>query len=273
MPRVREFELIFFKVIEDLKDYLPSLILVGGWLPYVYVKYLWKNLTVYPIATVDIDFGFEEPRGELPDKTIFQTLSRLDYREQHYKMDRPYPVVLLAESEDQSIRMPVEFITTIDTPKESVEHLIGRQILVNRIENFEILLEDPVAIEVMNDLIQSRPRYTLNVSRPESFCFHKGVTFVLREGESEKSKDLYYLYYILRFYPAIEKLYENLRAYRKRKDFPAFVGNLMEYFSRPTSQGCLWVEKENGPDEYIVDLRNDIFQRFRELIKGLEIEK
>ncbi len=44
-----EVEIIFFKVLEDLKDYLDDLTLVGGWLPYVYARYLWNDLAVRPI--------------------------------------------------------------------------------------------------------------------------------------------------------------------------------------------------------------------------------
>jgi len=42
--------------------------------------------------------------------------------------------------------------------------------------------------------------------------------------------------------------------------------NLYKYFNRKTSKGCLLVEKEHGPDEFIRDLRNDIFERFSKLI-------
>ncbi|GAG38877.1 unnamed protein product, partial [marine sediment metagenome] len=45
--------------------------------------------------------------------------------------------------------------------------------------------------------------------------------------------------------------------------------NIKKYFERKTSQGCLMIEKENGPDEYIDDLRQDIFERFNELLEFL----
>ena len=37
-------------------------------------------------------------------------------------------------------------------------------------------------------------------------------------------------------------------------------------------QGCLMVEKENGPDEYIDDLRQDIFYRFKKLRDIIKIK-
>jgi len=53
-----KIESVFFSVLEDLRDYLGDLTLVGGWMPYVYSRFLWNNLTVKEITTVDIDFGF-----------------------------------------------------------------------------------------------------------------------------------------------------------------------------------------------------------------------
>ena len=40
---------------------------------------------------------------------------------------------------------------------------------------------------------------------------------------------------------------------------------LNKYFKNKSSQGCLIVEKENGPDDYVDDLREDIFKRFKTL--------
>jgi len=45
-----EIEALFFNVLEDLKDYLSDLILVGGWVPYVYSKFIWKNILAEPVT-------------------------------------------------------------------------------------------------------------------------------------------------------------------------------------------------------------------------------
>ena len=58
MNDIKRLELLFFEVLNDLEDYLDDLTLVGGWLSYVYSKFLWHNLEVQAVTTVDIDFGF-----------------------------------------------------------------------------------------------------------------------------------------------------------------------------------------------------------------------
>ena len=39
-------EKLLVKVIDDLADFLPYLVLVGGWVPYIYARYIWKNVLI-----------------------------------------------------------------------------------------------------------------------------------------------------------------------------------------------------------------------------------
>ena len=63
-------EKLLIKVIDDLVDFLPYLVLVGGWVPYIYARYIWKNVPNLAVTTSDIDFGV----GVLG----FDTLARSD---------------------------------------------------------------------------------------------------------------------------------------------------------------------------------------------------
>lgn len=65
MTELEYLKSIFFKVLGDLKEYLDELTLVGGWLPYVYTKYVWGNLAIKPVITTDIDFGLGAGRTRL----------------------------------------------------------------------------------------------------------------------------------------------------------------------------------------------------------------
>ena len=92
-----EIEAVFFRVLDDLEEYLVDLTLVGGWLSYVYPKFVCDNLNVNPVTTVDVDFGVSSGRPRVHKQTIFQILSSRDYTERHLSMDRMYPVVLFKE--------------------------------------------------------------------------------------------------------------------------------------------------------------------------------
>ncbi|OGD14448.1 hypothetical protein A2V47_08715 [Candidatus Atribacteria bacterium RBG_19FT_COMBO_35_14] len=62
---------------------------------------------------------------------------------------------------------------------------------------------------------------------------------------------------------------EEVVEYKKKGYFIDISKNIKKYFERKTSQGCLMIEKENGPDEYIDDLKQDIFERFNQLLEFL----
>ena len=255
-------ESIFYKVLEDLKDYLPNLTLVGGWLSYVYSRFLWNNLVVKPITTTDIDFGINPPKSKIYARTVFGLLSTLDYRERHPQMDRLYPVVLYKEG-----KMRLDFIAPLKIKDEIIEKFLGRQIDINKIDKFEFLLEHIVEIDVID---KKKNSCKINCPKPSAFLYHKAATFIDREDEQKQAKDLHYMYFILRYAPDLDDIFKEIVQYKKQGYLKRIRQNLERYFDKKTGSGCIMVEKENGPDEYIDDLRQDIFDRFQKLRELLE---
>jgi hypothetical protein len=95
------------------------------------------------------------------------------------------------------------------------------------------------------------------------FVFHKLLTFVDRENKEKLRKDLYYVYYMLRFSPKKEQLSDDVVSLiKKQKEGKQVKANLKEYFSSVDSKGPLFVEQENGPDAYINNVRQDAFDKF-----------
>lgn len=80
-------EKLLIKVIDDLAEFLPYLVLVGGWVPYIYAKYAWNNVPRLAVTTSDIDFGVgaKEYKGK---ESIASRVIRLRYGERHVSMDR-----------------------------------------------------------------------------------------------------------------------------------------------------------------------------------------
>ena len=111
--------------------------------------------------------------------------------------------------------------------------------------------------------------HRIHCPKPSAFLYHKTATFIDRDDEQKQAKDLHYMYFILRHAPDIDTILKEIIQYNKQGDFKEIHENLSRYFDRKTSKGCLMVEKENGPDEYIDDLRQDIFERFKNLQESL----
>lgn len=219
---LEKIEAVFFSVLEDVSDYLPDLTLVGGWMPYIYSNYLWKTTVRNPVITADIDFGVDQLVSKNYSKTIFETLSCLDYKERHPRMDRMFPVVLYKE------KVPVEFITYPTVDIKVIEKIVGQQIQINKIEKFDFLLKHriPISIQVR------KKSYLLNCPKPSAFLYHKGATFIDRENKEKQAKDLCYMYFILRYAPDIDVIFREASQYRQKGYFPDTIDNINKFFER-----------------------------------------
>ncbi|MBF0595225.1 MAG: hypothetical protein HQL22_09680 [Candidatus Omnitrophica bacterium] len=257
-----DIEAIFFRVLDDLEEYLGELTLVGGWLSYVYPKFVWNNLNVNPVTTVDVDFGVSSDKPLIHKQTIFQILSSRDYTERHLSMDRMYPVVLFKEG-----KVRVDFISGMDIPREVVERLVGSQMSISRLKDFDFILDHRIKVNVENK--KSRKTYALYCPRPAAYIYHKAATFVEREDDLKCAKDLFYIYFVLRYAPDVADLLKEVHEFFKAGHLPQAAGNLKKYFERKSGRGCLMVDKENGPDGFVEDLRTDIFERFSALREQL----
>lgn len=257
---LEKIEAVFFSVLEDINDYLPDLTLVGGWMPYVYSNYLWKTAVRNAVTTVDIDFGVDQSVSKDYSKTIFETLSSLNYSERHLKMDRMFPVVLYKE------KVPVEFITYPSVDIKPIEKMVGQQMQINKIDKFDFLLQHRMSIGIQ----AKKKNYPLNCPKPSAFLYHKGATFIDRENKEKQAKDLYYMYFVLRYAPNLDEILKEVSQYKKKGYLPSVMDNINKFFERVSSQGCLLIEQENGADEYIHDVRQDIFERFKSLKEALQ---
>jgi hypothetical protein len=254
-------EKLLIKVMDDLADFLPYLVLVGGWVPYIYAKYIWKNVPNMAVTTGDIDFGVGARDYEGKD-TVASRVQRLGYGERHVSMDRMVPFVPVVKDASGDLKAEVEFIADPKVPRKTVNRILGKEVKVNEIEHFSVLLSSVVTAQMGARDIQ--------IPAESMFTFHKLLTFVDRENREKLRKDLYYVYYMLRFCPKKEQLIDDVAALiKKRKEGKQVKDNLKEYFNSVDSRGPLFVEQENGPDPYIGDPRKDIFERFEKLRESL----
>ncbi|MCB4791592.1 MAG: hypothetical protein LHV68_06865 [Elusimicrobia bacterium] len=262
MLNFEKAENMFYEVLGDLESYLGGLTLVGGWLPYVYTKYLWKNINAKIVTTIDIDFGVSSDVEHSHRDTIFKKLSAMGYSERHLKIGKLYPIVLYKDK-----IIPIDFIAAQDINIKSVEKYLGREIYLNKLDNFAFLLNNKIVVDVKD---KRGALYKLNCAKPSAFLYHKCKTFIQRDSEQKIAKDLYYAYFVLRYSPDIDAVIKDILNYSKKDaDLPKLVENIGKYFGSKTSKGCLLVENENGADMFVEDVRQDIYDRFTELIKLL----
>ena len=255
-------EKLLIKVIDDLVDFLPYLVLVGGWVPYIYARYIWKNVPNMAVTTGDIDFGVGAQDYDGKD-TVASRVQKLGYGERHVSMDRLIPFVPIVKDAAGDQKAEVEFITDPKVPRKIVNKIVGQEIKINEIQHFSLLLGSVVTVKMNGKSIQ--------IPTESMFTFHKLLTFVDRENKAKLRKDLYYVYYMLRFSPTKEQLADDMVGLiNKRKEGKQVKENLKEYFNSVDSKGPLFVEQENGPDAYIANVREDAFDKFSGIRRRVE---
>ena len=255
-------EKLLIKVIDDLADFLPYLVLVGGWVPYIYARYIWKNVPNMAVTTGDIDFGVGAQDYNGKD-TVASRVQKLGYGERHVSMDRSFPFIPIVKDASGDVKAEVEFITDPKVSRKLVNKIVGQEIKINEIQHFSLLLGSVLTAQMDLKSIQ--------IPTESMFTFHKLLTFVDRENKEKLRKDLYYVYYMLRFCPKREQLADDVVALiKKRKEGKQVKENLKEYFSSVDSKGPLFVEQENGPDAYIDNVRQDAFDKFSGIRQRVE---
>ena len=253
-----ELEKAFYKVLEDLKDFLPFLVIVGGWVPFIYNRFLWMVDVPRASYTTDIDFGFTKKDFSIPNKTVYERLSKLGYGERHKKIGHLFPISPFLKMKNSNITIPLEFITDKNTPDEVIKNFIGKQILVNKLKFINLLLKDPIQVRIK----YKKTNLTVKVPSVSTYLFHKIITFGQRMDAEKKAKDAYYAYYVLRYHPDKASLEKELIELQKHPACKYTLGVLENYFNSKLADGILLVEREFGPDPFIDDLRQDIFERF-----------
>lgn len=258
-----EFEVLekgFLDTLLAIEDSLDKIIIVGGWCPYLYAKYLWRKKIPNIPTTTDIDLGILETGSRKFDHTIYDKLAKAGLAVERIYDQEPAPIEFVYKKKE--IEMKVEFITSFETSDDTLNRFLGSKLACNRIEAFEILLDNPAHIDIRH----SGKNLHLNIPRPETFLYHKGVTFIMRSGEVKRDKDLFYVYFILKFCPDQKALLEALTRYKGHELFKSFRQNLKKYLGDASKPGYLtlrpfvrrWVEEKKINQE-IEEIFNPVF--------------
>lgn len=247
------------KVLEDLRGYLPYLVLIGGWVPYVYRNYLWKEQVDKPYLTADIDIGVRMNIENFQQDSIYKRLAELQYSQRYLGNGKAYPVVPEFKLTKEAVPIPVEFVCGKDISEDYLRKLVGSQILVSKVEYFEMILENVVGIEIKGETTFIE----VFIPSPENYVFHKLLTFSLRPDHVKMRKDLYYVYYVLRFSPDPASLLSHLSKFKNRPEYKIARENVDRFFSHRLSEGVLLAAEEFGPDARVKDIREHIFKTFQ----------
>lgn len=256
---MQKLENAFLSALSALRCELPNLVVVGGWCPYLYATYLWKKKIPNIPTTMDIDLGVVEVGPNKSGATVYDRLKQVGLAMERLYSQESEPIEFIYKQ--RHLEMRLEFLTSFETSDDTLNRFLGQELACHRLEAFEVLLQDPLTLEVG----PAAGRLPVRVPRPAMFLFHKGITFTNRSEEVKRDKDLFYIYFMLRFAPSRKALLGVILGLKSHGYFEVFRKNLADYFSDPSCTGYLalrpflsrWVEER--------DINREIEETFREL--------
>ncbi len=263
MSELKSSEHAFLDTLVALSAELPRIVVVGGWSPYLYATHLWKKKIPNIPTTMDVDLGVVETGSRKFATTVYDRLKHMGLAMERIHEQEPEPIEFIYKKEN--LEMKLEFITSFETSDDTLNHFLGRKLACHRIEAFEILLKDPLTLQVES----SQRRLAVHVPKPELFLYHKGITFVARSDSVKRDKDLFYVYFILRFSPDPQRLLDTLAHLKSDEYFETFRRNLTDYLGDPSRQGYLmlrpfvsrWVEER--------DINREVEETFQGLLREI----
>lgn len=265
----------FIKTLWILKDYLPVIVIGGGWAPFVYHQYFLGNTSHEPIRTRDIDLMVPRTVPVIGKKTVDQVLVEAGF-EAVFK-SRDIPPVVHYEGNIENMDVEIEFLVDQTGSNPEIVLEVQKGLHAEALRFISIVIENVTEVTIDAAVIagQSSP-LIVKIPTPAAYMFHKGLVFRRRKDPEKKAKDLYYIFDILtgssQIMPAIlddfDQLSEKYPAW-----FKTFIGNLHLYFETTDSEGVLCVTEQRPPLAFD-GLNREQFKQFvlatyRQLLKGL----
>ena len=261
-----------FEVIKMLEEYLPYIVLGGGWASLIYYQYLWGENDKFPIQTYDYDLIVKNEIPESAQGKLINKLAQFGLKPNYTPItDTP---VGQFEGEIDGVLVSIEFLTYAgyERSKPSIEVQTG--IWAQTLEYLNINIENKIPIVI--DM--AGKKLTIWVPKPEAFIFNKGLIFTRRIGDIKKAKDLYYIYDILSFKDSqriniVDEVKELAATYHP-KWFRTFKDNLSKYFIEEPKNGIILVFSQipsnTFKDSNADQIKNQIEYIFKTFITDLE---
>lgn len=169
------------KVLQDLAAFQDSIVLVGGWVPYVYMRDLWKQDIPNVRMTKDIDVAIRS--GRKYQVSIQNVLAKKGYPMKHAELGqlKPYQFVLRLEKQD----IKIDFLGDVAEEGPLRKCVLGEEVIFNTFEGFNFVLIKPVEIKA--------DWGKFYVPRPERYLAFKANVFL--EEPIKRQRDIVMVYF------------------------------------------------------------------------------
>ncbi|MEA3436940.1 MAG: GSU2403 family nucleotidyltransferase fold protein [Thermodesulfobacteriota bacterium] len=259
------FKFGFFNALKILKNYLPEIIIGGGWVPFLYYRYLVADKNKQALFTKDIDLLVKENLPVVKEKTVDQLLTEAGL-ESAFK-SRDNPPLIHYEGNIEGFEVEIEFLTDQKGSRPDTVIKVQEGLHAEALRFLSILVENTINLE-LGDV---EPPLSIKVPSPEAFILNKGLVFPRRRDRLKSAKDLYYVFDILSTCTQLRPEIINGLNYLQQKYpvwFGAFVKNIGTTFADIDSEGVLMVLSQR-PSGAFLNMQDD---QLRQYILGIFLE-
>jgi hypothetical protein len=263
--------LSLLKTIGVLAPYLEEIVIVGGWVPFLYNRYGQMPSPHPLLRTMDIDVVGPRRVNERGRPTIDELLFRAGYRARVSGSDVP-----AVKYELTSPATEIEFLTPeVGRPGKAVR-AVQHGLTAQALRYLQILLENTKRIEISDTIEGSDISLVVTVPSPGAFIYQKGLTLSpsSRRSSAKVDKDLYYIFSFVDssrgLRDSIATEIDSLRSRYAAKWFRSFIKNLNAYFPESGGEGPRRVAKLYTGDIPAAIFRNYAHRTFRDFIQALQ---
>jgi len=256
------------RTLEVLKPYLNEIVVVGGWVPFLYRKYGELPSHHLSIRTMDIDLAVPRKLDECGRPTIDDLLSRAGYAVDFYGAE-----ISIVKYRLDFPAAKVEFITPEVGRPGKVSVKVQQGLTAQALRYVQILLENTAEIRITETLPDLDVDLIVRLPSPGAFVYQKGLTLSRRHPKDKVSKDLYYIFDFLdssiELRNSILIDIDSLRGRYATSWVRTFLGNLERYFPEENAEGPALIATQYTGPMNVATFRNYTHRLFRYVIRDL----
>ena len=263
--------LSLFRAMKVLSPYLDEIVIVGGWVPFLYNRYGQMPSPHPLLRTMDIDVVVPRRVEEHGRPTIDDLLSRAGYQARVSGSDVPVVKYELASPVTE-----IEFLTPEVGRPGKTARAVQHGLTAQALRYLQILLENTKKIDINDTIDGSDISLVVTVPSPGAFVYQKGLTLSpsSRRSSTKVDKDLYYIFSFVdssrELRDSILAEINSLRSRYPAKWFRNFVKNLNDYFPESGGEGRARVAKLYTGHMPAETFRNYAHHTFRDFIQALQ---
>jgi len=273
---MKSFKKEFFMTLAIVREYLPDIVIVGGWVPLIYYHYLLSDKTKMPLMTRDIDIVIPERLEVKGNKSLDKLLMDAGFHIKFTSM-REVPSVSY-EGKIGDYEVEIEFLTHMKGEGKEEVVIVQDGLHAQALRYLSILLENTVEVVIDDFILDDESKMKIKVPTPGAYIFQKGLTFSRRNNEVKRSKDLYYIFDVLSqdsvLFERIVVEFTEFKAIYPLKWLKQFVININKNFRDINSSGVERVLSQK-PRNHLPHLNDEQFRwyvlrTFQDLIVKIE---